>query len=265
MGRYFVRLRFMGTRYAGWQVQPGKKTVQGELEGAFSLLAGRPVALTGAGRTDAGVHASCFVAHFDLEQLPFIPGDLVYKLNRLLPPDIALQELWPVPSGAHARFSALSRTYRYRISRLKDPFVRETSWHYSFPLDVAAMNLAAGRLLLHSDFTSFSKLHTQVATPYCTVTEACWEESREQLVFTITANRFLRNMVRAVVGTLLEVGKGKLSVEGFEQIIAKRDRCAAGMSVPAHGLFLEAIAYPPAEELLYRNTGAGEGPKGAPG
>jgi tRNA pseudouridine38-40 synthase len=202
------------------------------------------VTVTGAGRTDAGVHSNCFVAHFDFENLPYDLSDLVYKLNRFLPEDISLFRIWKVSSVAHARFSALSRTYQYYITRVKDPFAVDTAYLYPMFLDVEGMNDAASVLLKHSDFTSFSKLHTDVKTNICQIKSACWEQSGNQLVFTITADRFLRNMVRAIVGTLLEVGKGKLSVQGFEEIILKKDRSAAGTSAPAHGLFLTRISFP---------------------
>ena len=244
MSRYFIELSFMGSRYFGWQVQPGHITVQEVLEKCFSAFLGTPVAVTGAGRTDTGVHASFFVAHFDAERLPCDLEDMVYKLNRFLPEDISLHRIRPVIPEAHARFSALSRTYRYVISRKKDPFFADTSFRYLLPLDMEKMNSAAALLLNHSDFTSFSKLHTDTKTNICKVSEAFWEEKDHQLVFTITADRFLRNMVRAITGTLLEVGKGKLSVEGFEEIILKKDRCAAGMSMSAKGLFLIGIGYP---------------------
>lgn len=244
MSRYFVELSFRGTRYVGWQVQPGKVTVQEVLEKSFSTFLRRQVSITGAGRTDSGVHARNYVAHFDAENLPLPLSDLVYKLNRFLPDDIVLHSIRPVAEEAHARFSAISRTYRYFISRQKDPFNVEISLEYLLPLDVAKMNEAALLLPEYSDFTSFSKLHTDVKTNVCRITGAYWENTGSQLVFTITADRFLRNMVRAVVGTLMEVGKGKLSVEGFKEIIVRRDRCAAGTSVPARGLFLTGIIYP---------------------
>lgn len=242
--RYFVEMSFKGTRYQGWQVQPGKATVQGTLEKVFSVFFRHPVSVTGAGRTDTGVHARYYVAHFETDSLPFDPGDLVFKLNRFLPVDIALKKIWPVPPEAHARFSALSRTYCYYISRVKDPFYTGTSLMVTHPLDVDKMNQAAATLPGFDDFTSFTKLHSDVRSHICRVTEAGWEVRANQLVFTITSDRFLRNMVRAIVGTLLEVGKGKLSVPGFQKITEAKDRCAAGTSAPAHGLFLTGISYP---------------------
>jgi tRNA pseudouridine38-40 synthase len=248
MSRYFIELSFQGTGYFGWQMQPGQPTVQETLEKCFSAFLGTPLAVTGAGRTDTGVHSSFFVAHFDAEHLPYELTDIVYKLNRFLPEDISLRRIRPVLPEAHARFSALSRTYKYFISRKKDPFSADTSFRYLLPLHMEKMNDAAALLLECTDFTSFSKLHSHVKTNICKVTEAFWELKDQQLVFTITADRFLRNMVRAITGTLLEVGKEKLSVNGFEEIILKKDRCAAGMSMPAKGLFLTGITYP---EIIY--------------
>ncbi len=239
-----VELSFRGTRYFGWQVQPGQLSVQEVLERSFSLFLRHPVSVTGAGRTDTGVHASYFVAHFDAEELPFSPEDTVYKLNRFLPEDISLFTIRPVAPDFHARFSALSRTYRYHITMVKDPFTTDTALYYPRKLDVEKMNEAAAFLLMHTDFTSFSKLHTDVKTNLCRIEKAFWERAGDKLIFTITADRFLRNMVRAIVGTLLEVGKGKLPVAGFEEVILKKDRGAAGTSAPAHGLFLTGISYP---------------------
>jgi tRNA pseudouridine38-40 synthase len=244
MQRYFVELSFKGTRYHGWQVQPNALSVQEVLETTFGTFLRHPVEITGAGRTDTGVHASFYVAHFEAESLPFSAPDLVEKLNRFLPSDIALHRIWPVGQDAHARFSAIKRTYHYFISRRKDPFSLETSYQYLMPLDVEAMNEAAAKLLLFSDFTSFSKLHTDVKTNNCRVFSAAWKQEGHKLVFTITADRFLRNMVRAIVGTLLEVGRQKLTTEGFVAIIERKDRSVAGTSAPPQGLFLAGIEYP---------------------
>lgn len=250
MARYFMSLSFKGTRYRGWQVQPNGLTVQEVLETTLSTFFRRNIAVTGAGRTDTGVHASFYTAHFDCDSLPFPPGDLVEKLNRFLPADIALHRIWQVKDDQHARFSARKRTYRYFISRVKDPFSRETSYACYWPLNVASMNEAAALLLDFTDFTSFSKLHTDVKTNNCRVFEAFWSEEGQQLVFTISADRFLRNMVRAIVGTLLEVGRGRLTPEGFAGIIRKKDRSAAGTSAPPQGLFLVAVEYEDAEDTL---------------
>lgn len=244
MQRYFLELSFKGTRYHGWQVQPNALSVQEVLETTFSTFLRRKIEITGAGRTDTGVHASFYVAHFDIEELPFSTTDLVEKLNRFLPEDIALHRIYPVKSDAHARFSATQRTYQYRVARTKDPFSLETSYHFLLPLDVAAMNEAAAMLPTFSDFTSFSKLHTDVKTNICKVSEAVWKTEGNMLVFTITADRFLRNMVRAIVGTLMDVGRGKITLDEWIAIIDKKDRCAAGTSAPPQGLFLTGITYP---------------------
>ena len=244
MKRYFMELSYKGTHYFGWQVQPGQLSVQEVLETRFSLFFRRPVAVTGAGRTDTGVHAGYYVAHFEVDDLPFSAADVVYKLNRFLPADIALHSIWEVPSDAHARFSAISRTYTYSVSLHKDPFTADSAWYCPWPLDLPKMNAAAQILLHHTDFTSFSKLHSDVKTNLCRVGEARWEEVGARLCFTITADRFLRNMVRAVVGTLVDTGRGKTGVQDFEEIILRKDRSAAGTSAPAHGLSLTGIRYP---------------------
>lgn len=243
MPRYFTELSFKGTRYHGWQVQPNALSVQEVLETTFSTFMRQKIEVTGAGRTDTGVHASFYVAHFDADSLPFAPADLVEKLNRFLPNDIALKSIREVDENLHARFSATRRTYQYFITRVKDPFTLDTSYQYLWPLDVEAMNRAAEVLQQWEDFTSFSKLHTDVKTNNCRVTEAFWKEEGTQLVFTISADRFLRNMVRAIVGTLLEVGRGKLTSDGLIAILEKKDRGEAGTSVPPQGLFLTDIQY----------------------
>ena len=236
-------MAYNGTPFSGWQVQPGQSTVQGVLENALTLLLREPVAVTGCGRTDTGVHARQFFAHFDT-QLAFDPDRLADKLNSFLPKEIAIYRIFPVKDDLHARFSAVARTYRYYVAPHKECFRFPYTCREFHPLDVAKMNEAAAILLRTVDFTSFSKLHTQVNNNNCKVTEAKWREEDGLLVFTITADRFLRNMVRAVVGTLLKVGRGKLSVEEFEQIVERKDRCAAGDSAPAHALFLERVVYP---------------------
>lgn len=241
--RYFLKFAYKGTHYHGWQVQPNDVSVQSVMTEKISMVLRSPVELVGAGRTDAGVHARCMYAHFDIDKEIIDPPLIVNKLNALLPPDIAIYDLYRVDDDMHARFSAKYRTYRYYVSTRKSPFNHEFAARFTFPLDVEKMNEAAGKLLEYTDFTSFSKLHTDAKTNDCDVSFAQWEKHDDCLVFTITANRFLRNMVRAVVGTLVEVGKGKLTVEQFCEIIEKKDRCAAGMSVPAQGLFLEDVGY----------------------
>lgn len=243
--RYFIRLSYDGTRYHGWQIQPHSTSVQETLQQALGTLLRQSVDVTGAGRTDTGVHARMMVAHFDVEQLP-MPGDqLVYKLNRLLPHDIAVQRVWPVSDELHARFSAYSRTYHYFLHVGKQPFLRHYSWQMFTDLDFDRMNRAAARMMQYTDFTSFSKLNTDQKTNICHITRARWEEiGPGQWRFTVTANRFLRNMVRAIVGTLVEVGRGRMTVDEFCRVIERKDRCSAGESVPAHGLFLVDIKYP---------------------
>ena len=244
MQRYFIYLAYDGTSYHGWQVQPNGVSVQECLMKALSTLLCQPTEVVGAGRTDAGVHARLMVAHFDSPQAL----DEVFmtdKLNRLLPPDISVYCLRAVKPDAHARFDAVSRTYRYYVTTAKVPFERQYRCRlYSEP-DFDRMNEAAHTLFDYADFTSFSKLHTDVKTNNCRIMQAHWERLDEVTwVFTIRADRFLRNMVRAVVGTLLEVGRGKLSVEGFRRVIEQKDRCRAGTSVPGCALFLEDITYP---------------------
>lgn len=243
MQRYFLYFRYDGAAYRGWQVQPGERTVQGELQRALSILLRGDVPVVGAGRTDTGVHARMMVAHFDAA------GELdcrqtVYKLNRLLPRDIAADRLVPVPAEMHARFSATSRTYHYYIHTRRDPFLRAYSCEMFYALDFDRMNQAAALLLEYDDFAAFCKSHTDVKTTLCRVTEARWVQDDEyRWHFVITANRFLRNMVRAVVGTLIDVGRGRTDVEGFRKIIEGRSRSGAGDSVPACALFLEKILY----------------------
>ncbi len=245
MSRYFIELSFKGTRYHGWQAQPNASTVQEVVETALKILAREPIKTTGAGRTDTGVHARYYVAHFDSD-CPLFENELdfIYKINALLPKDIAIRDIYRVLPEAHARYSALSRTYEYTISLIKDPFEVESSWYYSVPVDVDAMNLSAGRLMHYTDFTSFSKLHSDVKTNICHVQEAVWHIRDHKMIFSIRADRFLRNMVRALVGTLIDVGRGKLSQEGFIRIIEGRNRNLAGFSAPAEGLSLVSVQYP---------------------
>jgi len=244
MNRYFIRLSYAGTNYHGWQLQQNAHTVQAEVTEKLSLLLGIETPVLGCGRTDTGVHAREFYAHFEAAKISFTEVDLAFKLNRFLPADISIDQIFQVDSDMHARFSALSRTYKYYIARKKTPFYHHLSYFYDAPLDLAGMQKAADLLLAYEDFTSFSKLHTQTATNNCQVKEAKLELKEDMLVFTITADRFLRNMVRAIVGTLMEIGKGKLKVEDMQIIIEAKDRSRAGFSVPAQGLFLERIIYP---------------------
>lgn len=241
--RRFIQLSYDGAAYHGWQKQPNARSVQQTLQEALSMLLQTDIEVVGAGRTDAGVSARMMVAHFETSKA-CDNEQLVYKLNKLLPHDIAVQRIWEVPDEMHARFSATSRTYHYYIHTHKDPFVRQYSWLVTFPLDFARMNEAASRLPDFDDFTSFSKVNTDTKTNLCNVTEARWtQEGENTWRFTITANRFLRNMVRAIVGTLIEVGRGRMTVDEFCQVIEQRNRCSAGDSVPGHALFLVDVSY----------------------
>jgi tRNA pseudouridine38-40 synthase len=243
--RYFIFLRFKGTNYHGWQLQPGSVTVQKIIDEALTLITGEKTTTTGAGRTDTGVHASFFCAHFNSCHDDLDSGkNLVYRLNRFLPKDISITSIRKVLQDANARYSAVSRTYEYTISLTRDPFLHDFSWYLYGDIDIAEMNRASRLLLPCSDFTSFSRLHSDNKTNICRIYHAYWKKDDGNLVFTIRADRFLRNMVRAIVGTLIEVGKGKLSVPGFKEIIDARDRSAAGTSAPAKGLFLTGIEYP---------------------
>jgi len=255
--RYLIKLSYDGSAFHGWQIQSNAHTVQAEMEQKLSLFFGEKVSVTGCGRTDTGVHARNFYAHFDLKkELPFSSKDLIYKLNRFFDDSIAIYQLQRVPDDFHARFSAISRTYRYYLHQIKNPFLTRYSYYFPGNLDLVNMNKAAEILMKYRDFTSFSKLHTQTATNICHVTEAFWKEHENgKLIFTITADRFLRNMVRAVVGTLMEIGKGKIKPEAIQTIIEAKERQKAGYSVPAHGLFLEEILYDPAVMNPYKVNG----------
>jgi tRNA pseudouridine38-40 synthase len=245
MNRYFIEISYLGTNYHGWQLQPNATTVQMVLEDSLKRITGSAIKTTGAGRTDTGVHARHFTAHFDSEHPLFETGiHCVYRLNCILPSDISVKDLYPVIPEAHARFSALSRTYEYRISQHKDPFETNSSWYFSRSLDISAMNQAARKLMQYSDFTSFSKLHSDVKTNQCHIMEASWRDDDGKIIFTIRADRFLRNMVRAIVGTMIEIGLGNTDLRGFSDIIEGKDRSLAGFSVPAHGLYLVDIGYP---------------------
>lgn len=242
--RYFLTFAYRGTNYCGWQVQPNGCSVQQVLTDALRTVArDETLTVVGAGRTDAGVHATKMVAHFDVAQTIDDAAKFVARLNGVLPADIAVSQLRAVAADAHARFDATARHYEYHIVRHKSPFKTDLAWRVPFALDFDQMNAAAATLLEYSDFTSFSKTHTDVKTMNCHITEAHWERRGDEWVFCIAANRFLRNMVRAIVGTLVEVGKGHLSVDGFRAVIEAKSRCAAGMSVPACGLFLTEINY----------------------
>jgi len=242
--RYFIEISFKGTAYHGWQSQSNATSVQSVLSEAILKVTGKRTVTIGAGRTDAGVHARSFTAHFDSRSSVPADNKLIYSLNSVLPPDIAVKDIREVNADAHARFSAISRTYEYTICKMKDPFLNDFAWLYSRTLDVNAMNTAALRLMEYSDFTSFSKLHSNVKTNNCNVTEAYWTYDDKLLRFRISADRFLRNMVRAIVGTLVCVGNGKTSIDEFTEIIEKKDRALAKFSAPAHGLSLVTVRYP---------------------
>lgn len=244
MARYFLRLGYRGAPFHGWQIQPNAPSVQATVEEALSTVLRTPVSITGAGRTDTGVNAREMYAHFDFDgELPE-KGKMLVSLNRLVGKDIAIHDIMRVADNAHARFDAKQRTYKYFVSFSKTPFFYPLSWYCPHGLDIARMNRAAELLLRTEDFTSFAKLHSDAKTNICNVTKAEWTvEGDSSAVFTISADRFLRNMVRAVVGTLVDVGRGKMTVEDFEGVISRRDRCAAGQSMPGEALFLWNVEY----------------------
>lgn len=269
--RFFIYLSYDGAQYHGWQIQPNGISVQKVMQNALSTLLRETIDIVGAGRTDAGVNAKMMVAHFDCpdKAVPVVMQDgeeaeallhgvcagrtdmavatrtFIKKMNRILPPDIAVHKVVPVRADAHARFDAISRTYHYYVTTEKSPFSRYYAYRFPQSLDFALMNEAASRLFNYIDFTSFSKLHTDVKTNNCRIMKAEWTQlSDVEWMFTIKADRFLRNMVRAVVGTLFEVGRGRMSVEEFCRVIERKDRCAAGSSVPGNALFLAEVEYP---------------------
>ncbi len=251
--RYFIHLAYNGSAFHGWQLQENALTVQQAINESLTTLLQKEVNVVGCGRTDTGVHASNFYAHFNLEdELDKADFEkLTFKLNRFLPKEIVVFDIRAVKDKAHARFDPISRTYKYYINRKKDPFNDDFSYYLYGDLDIDLMNEAAQKMMAFNDFTSFSKLHTQTKTNNCKITEAVWSVQDHQLIFTITADRFLRNMVRAIVGTLLEVGQHKITVKEFMQIIENKNRSEAGYSVPAKALFLEKVKYP--EGIWLRN------------
>lgn len=243
MIRYFIELKYDGTNYHGWQIQSNANSVQAEVNKALSTLFQTEIMVMGAGRTDAGVHAKQIFAHFDIEEITDTT-QLVFKLNTLLPQDISCSSAKQVNAEAHARFSAKARTYEYWITPNKNPFLINKAYHYPKNLDLALMNNAANELKNHIDFSCFSKSNTDTHTNNCTITFAEWKLIDNKLIFTICADRFLRNMVRAIVGTLLEIGIGKISTEDLTAIIKSKNRSNAGTSAPAHGLYLTQVNYP---------------------
>lgn len=251
--RYFLKLGYNGTNYHGWQIQENAITVQALINDALSTILKTEINVVGCGRTDSGVHAKDFFAHFStLEDITSRKMKIyVHKLNSFLPKDIVIYSMYAVKADAHARFDAVFRTYHYYISRKKDPFNQDFSWYVYGDLNVEKMNEGANTLLEYNDFTSFSKSKTQVSNNLCTIQFAKWHYENDVLIFSITANRFLRNMVRAVVGTLIDLGKEKISLNDFRQIIENKNRSNAGYSVPARGLFLTEVKYPDAIFLNY--------------
>ncbi len=251
--RYFIELSYKGKNYHGWQIQPNENSVQEMIENALSLLISEKITVIGCGRTDTGVHASQFYLHFDASK-DFDKEKLKFKLNAYLPNDIVIFQIFRVNDAAHARFNAISRSYEYRISLGKNAFLTDTTWQVQNDIfNIKKMNDAARILYDYKDFKCFSKSKTDVKTFDCTITNAVWKKDGSLLIFYITANRFLRNMVRAIVGTLLDVGTDKISIDDFRNIIESEDRTKAGASVKAHGLFLTEVVYPK-EILKYKNV-----------
>ena len=247
--RYFLELAYNGKNYFGYQIQPNQISVQEVIEDRLSKILRKQISIVAAGRTDTGVHAKKMFVHFDYEEE--LTAEIIKKLNSFLPKDIAVYNLFLMDEEAHARFDATSRSYNYFISPFKDPFSYESAWIFNRELDVDKMNEAAKLLIKQGDFGSFAKLHTDVKTNICDVREAFWRKNENnQFVFQITADRFLRNMVRAIVGTLVEVGLGKISIQEFNDIIEQKNRSSAGASAPAHGLYLVDVQY---SKELFKN------------
>lgn len=246
--RYFIELSYFGKHYHGWQRQPNAVTVQETIEKALSTILRKPLLIMGAGRTDTGVHALQMYAHFDWEEKEGITAypieQLTQKLNNFLPQDIVIASIFKVPKEAHTRFDAVSRSYIYRLSKGKNAFTPDHAYYFKYPLDIEAMNEAAQILLTYTDFECFSKSNTDVRTYLCDIKEAYWKEQDGELRFYITADRFLRNMVRAIVGTLLEIGQHKKPISWMHDVIKTKNRSQAGTSVPGHGLYLSKISYP---------------------
>lgn len=241
--RYFIQLAYDGGAFHGWQIQPNASSVQDTLQRALTTMLRQEINIVGCGRTDAGVHASYFVAHFDAVPFNIPVGDLAFKLNRFLPSSITVRTVFPVSGEDHARFSPVARTYHYVITQKKSPFLKDYAYFYPYSLDIDLMNKAANAMLNYTDFTSFSKLHTDVKTNNCDLMKARWYQQGDLLVFEVQADRFLRNMVRAIVGTLMEVGRGKANIEDVCRIIEAKDRGAAGASAEGQGLFLTHVQY----------------------
>ncbi len=248
--RYFIRLKYNGQQYHGWQIQPNAPSVQETLNKALGLILRRTIDTTGCGRTDTGVHARNFFAHFDLDEPINDCNYVLQRLDAMRLSGILCEDIYEVPDNLHARFSASSRSYEYQIMRKRDPFLEGYAHHVFGPINLDKMNEAAKHLLGRHDFAAFSKSNTQVHTTLCTVTEAVWVDHRNTAVFHIRADRFLRNMVRAIVGTLLDIGQEKLHAKEIERIMQSQRRSEAGISVPAHGLYLTKIEYPPEFSII---------------
>lgn len=243
--RYFITLSYNGKNYVGWQIQPNGVSVQEVLQDALSTILREKIEIVGAGRTDAGVHARKMIAHLDwVGEEPIDENLLIGKLNSFLPNDIAIRDIRRVKDDAHARFSAVSRTYNYYLTTEKDVFGGDQKYRIFFSPDIDAMNALCSILMEYRDFTSFSKLHSDAKTNICTIETAFWEQKGDDYIFTIRADRFLRNMVRAIVGTLLEAGRGRLDEKGLREIFDAKNRSSAGNSVPGHALFLSDVTYP---------------------
>jgi len=244
MERYFLELSYLGTAYAGFQIQQNASTIQSEVEKALEIFFRRKIELTGSSRTDAGVHSLQNYFHFD--DAGEIKPTAVYNLNALLPPDISIKRLTRMAPSSHSRFDAISREYRYYIYKEKNPFLNDRAYFYPYPLDLGLLNQAASIIMNENDFSSFSKRRTQVKTYLCKIESSQWQNENDSLVYYVKANRFLRGMVRGLVGTMLQVGRGKISLNEFKQIIESRDATNADFAVPAHGLFLVSVNYPEA-------------------
>ena len=242
--RYLLELSFNGANYHGWQIQPNSVSIQETIERCLSTILNEKINIVGAGRTDSGVHASYFCAHFDYDQIIKDKSNFIYKSNSFLPKDISINKIYDVKSDFHSRFDALSRTYQYRLNTFKNPFLSNNSYYLRKDINFYKMNLAALKLYNYKDFKSFSKSNTDVYTFDCNITDAKWSFIEDHWIFEISANRFLRNMVRAIVGTLIEIGEGKHEISHMDTVIKSKDREVAGYSVPAQGLCLTNIVYP---------------------
>lgn len=242
MPRYFLSLKYKGTRYAGFQIQDNAATIQGHIERAIFIYHREKIVLTGSSRTDAGVHANSNFFHFDTEKI--LSTDFIYHVNAILPGDIALTGLYEVPEESHCRFDAIARSYRYVIYDKKDPFLEDRAWYYPYPMEQAALDSVAKEVIGTHDFTSFAKKRTQVYTHICTINRCEWVRTDQGWIFEVEGNRFLRGMVRALVGTMVKVGRGRMEIDDFRKVILSKDSAMADFSAPAHGLILDEVIYP---------------------